>query len=98
MKSQKIFIKNINNNLTLIKVVSNSEVHNSMINNYWRKYEGGNRLYSTNFFTPEVMTNVLQLLTENKSINEIAKIINFSDKAINNYLKKFLVLDGLIII
>ena len=44
------------------------------------------------------MTNVLQLLTENKSINEIAKIINFSDKAINNYLKKFLVLDGLIII
>ena len=58
-----------------------------MINNYWRKYEGGNRLYSTNFFTPEVMTNVLQLLTENKSINEIAKIINFSAKAIHNYLK-----------
>ena len=33
------------------------------------------------------MTNVLQLLTENKSINEIAKIINFSTKAIRNNLK-----------
>ena len=68
MKSQKNFIKNINNNLTLIKVVSNPNLHNSMINNYWRKYEGGNRVYSTNFFTPEVMSNVLQLLTENNFI------------------------------
>ena len=58
-----------------------------MINNYWRKYEGGNRVYSTNFFTPEVMSSVLQLLTENKSINEIAKIINFSAKVIHNNLK-----------
>ena len=33
MKSQKNFIKKINNNLTLIKVVSNPELHNSMINN-----------------------------------------------------------------
>ena len=87
MKSQKNFIKNINNNLTLIKVISNPNLHNSMINNYWRKYEGGNRVYSTNFFTPEVMSNVLQLLTENKSINKIAEIINFSAKAIRNNLK-----------
>ena len=65
MKSQTNFIKNINNNLTLIKVVFNLELHDSMINNYWRKYEGGNRVYSTNFFTPEVMSHVLQLLTEN---------------------------------
>ena len=44
MKSQKIFIKNINNNLTLIKVVSNPNLHNSMISNYWRKYEGGKNI------------------------------------------------------
>ena len=36
------------------------------------------------------MTNVLQLLTENKSINEILKIINFSAKAIRNNLKIYL--------
>ena len=74
-------IKNINGNPIFIKINLDLDAVNAIIDHFWKNQIGGTRLPSTNFFSPQTMRDVLYWLAQGKSINQIAKIIHFSPKA-----------------
>ena len=83
MKYQTNLIKNVNSNPIFIKINLDLDVVNAIIDHFWKNQIGGTRLPST----PQTMRDVLYWLAQDKSINQIAKIIHFSTKAIRNNLK-----------
>ena len=87
MKYQTNLIKNINSDPIFIKINLDLDAVNTIIDHFWKNQIGGTRLPSTNFFSPQTMRDVLYWLAQGKSINQIAKIIHFSPKAIRNNLK-----------
>ena len=80
-------IKNVNGNSIFIKINLDLDVVNATIDHFWKNQIGGTRLPSINFFSAQTMRDVLYWLAQGKSINQIAKIIHFSPKAIRNNLK-----------
>ena len=87
MKYQTNLIKNVNGNPIFIKINLDLDAVNATIDHFWKNQIGGTRLPSTNFFSPQTMRDILYWLAQDKSINQIAKIIHFSPKAIRNNLK-----------
>ena len=90
MKYQRHFFKNVRNEQLLIVINFNSNNINQIIDDHFRKHQETTKIRTSKQFSPQTMLLVLENLAQNKSINQIAKEIHFSAKAIRNNLKKAL--------
>ena len=90
MKYQRHLFKNVKNEQLLIVISFNSNNINQIIDDHFREHQETTKIRTSKQFSPQTMLLVLENLAQNKSINQIAKEIHFSAKAIRNNLKKAL--------